>query len=501
MAAIGSTASGFADEREEAAFRRNCRKLLGAGLIGSSLEWYDFFIYATAAALVFGELFFPNASPLMGTLLAFSTFWAGFIARPIGGVVFGHFGDKVGRKPALVTCLLLMGSATFLIGVLPTADSIGTLAPILLVALRFLQGIAVGGQWGGVTLLLTESAGTERKGFAGSFAQMGVPMGVILGNGVFLIVGALVSQEQFVSWGWRVPFLLSAVLIPVVLFIQLRIEETPTFKQLEDKAAEGAVEQAPVKEVLKTNKKLVLLGSSLLFGCNAFFYVSIAGVLAYGTSELGVDRDALLTVVLLASAVMVPLLAFSGALSDRFGRRPLCVAGGAVMALWAFPFFWLIDTGTIGLIFVAMLVGMIGQSLVYAPLAAFLGELFEPRIRYSGMSLAYQLAAILISGGTPFIMTALLAATDSTLSVSAYLALLALATLGGALALRETHKPEEKGERIAAAASAGDESHEKEKYFQPGEGPDVDTDQRTGRFERDSAAAPNGRARERTGRR
>jgi MFS family permease len=297
MAAIGSTAAGFKDEREEAAFRRNCRKLLGAGLIGSSLEWYDFFIYATAAALVFGDLFFPNASPLMGTLLAFSTFWAGFIARPVGGLVFGHFGDKVGRKPALVTCLLLMGTATFVIGLLPTADSVGALAPVLLVALRFLQGLAVGGQWGGVTLLLTESAGTERKGFAGSFGQMGVPMGVILGNGVFLLVGALVSQAQFADWGWRIPFLLSALLVPVVMFIQLRIEETPTFQQLQGRATEQAVENAPLKEAVRTSKKQVFLGAGLLFGCNAFFYVSIAGVLAYGTTELGVARDELLTVV------------------------------------------------------------------------------------------------------------------------------------------------------------------------------------------------------------
>ncbi len=497
MAAIGSTASGFANEKEEAAFKRNCRKLLGAGLIGSSLEWYDFFIYATAAALVFGDLFFPNASPLMGTLLAFSTFWAGFIARPIGGIVFGHFGDKVGRKPALVTCLLLMGSATFIIGLLPTADSIGILAPILLVTLRFVQGIAVGGQWGGVTLLLTESAGTERKGFAGSFGQMGVPMGVILGNGVFLIVGALVSQEQFLSWGWRVPFLLSALLIPVVMFIQLRIEETPTFQQLNDKASEGKVEQAPVKEVFKTNKKLVFLGSSLLFGCNAFFYVTIAGVLAYATTELDMSRSSILTIVLLTSAFMVPFLALAGSLSDRIGRRPLCAAGGALMALWAFPFFWLINTAQVELVFLAMLVGSFAQSLTYAPLAAFLGELFEPRIRYSGMSLAYQLAAILISGGTPFIMTALLAATDTTLSVSAYLALLAIATLVGALMLRETHKPSEKRARVEAAADAGREGEEKEKHFQPGPESDVVSTRGNGRFTRDEAGATSARAAER----
>jgi MFS family permease len=501
MASTGSTAAGgtaavTAGQHEEVAFRRNCRKLLGAGLIGSSLEWYDFFIYATAAALVFGELFFPNASALTGTLLAFSTFWAGFIARPIGGLIFGHFGDKVGRKPALVTCLLLMGSATFIIGLLPTADSIGALAPVLLVALRFLQGIAVGGQWGGVTLLLTESAGTERKGFAGSFGQMGVPMGVILGNGVFLIVGALVSQEQFVSWGWRVPFLLSAVLVPLVMFIQLRIEETPTFQQLQSKSTEGAVEQAPVKEVLRTNKKQVLLGSGLLFGCNAFFYVSIAGVLAYGTAELEIPRDDLLLVVLIAMAIMVPVLAGAGALSDRFGRKPLCAAGAIVMALWAFPFFWLIDTANIGLIFIALVVGAIGQSLTYGPLAAYLGELFEPRIRYSGMSLAYQLAAILISGGTPFIMTALFAATGSSTAVSAYLAVLALFTLVSALVLRETHKRSQRGARVEAAAAAEREGEEKEPYFQAGAGPDVagaePQREPTGRFRRDGT--PDGAA-------
>jgi MFS family permease len=256
-----------------------------------------------------------------------------------------------------------------------------------------------------------------------------------------------------VSWGWRVPFLLSAVLVPLVMFIQLRIEETPTFQQLQSKSTEGAVEQAPVKEVFKTNKKLVFLGSSLLFGCNAFFYVTIAGVLAYATTELELSRSSILAVVLVTSAFMVPFLAFAGSLSDRIGRRPLCAAGGLLMALWAFPFFWLINTADILLIGLAMLVGSFAQSLVYAPLAAFLGELFEPRIRYSGMSLAYQLAAILISGGTPFIMTALLAATDTTLSVSAYLAfLLRSCTLVGALMLRETHKPSEKRARVEAAA-------------------------------------------------
>ncbi|MGY1606605.1 MULTISPECIES: MFS transporter [unclassified Geodermatophilus] len=421
--------------------RRSLRKLMAAGLIGSSIEWYDFFIYATAAALVFGDLFFPNASPLIGTLLAFSTFWAGFIARPIGGLVFGHFGDKVGRKPALVTCLVLMGSATFLIGLLPTADSIGVLAPIALVALRFLQGIAVGGQWGGVILLLTENAGRDHQGRAGTFGQMGVPIGVILGNVAFLAVSASVSPEAFVSWGWRIPFLASAVLLPVVMFIQLRVEDTPVFRRLQDQhehAPEAQVAQAPLKEVVRKHRRPVLLGAGLLFGTNAIFYISIAGVLDYATRDLGVDRDALLTVTLITSALSVFVIYFSGSLSDRIGRRPPILLGAAIIALWAFPFFWLIDTGSLPLIFVALTGGLIGSSLTYGPLAAYLAELFEPRIRYSGASLAYQLAAILVSGATPFIMTALLAATGTSAWVSVYICLMGVVTFLAALALRET---------------------------------------------------------------
>jgi MFS family permease len=444
---------------------RQWRRVLAAGLVGSSLEWYDFFIYATAAALVFGDLFFPNASPLMGTLLAFSTFWAGFIARPIGGLLFGHFGDRIGRKPALVICLMLMGTATFLIGVLPTASSIGVLAPVALVTLRFLQGIAVGGQWGGVALLLTETAGRNRRGFAGTFAQMGVPLGVILGNSAFLIVGALVSDEAFASWGWRIPFLASALLFPLVLFIQLRIEETPAFKQLQAQAAEKTehVEQAPLKEALRTHRRSILLGAGLLFGTNAIFYISIAGVLNYATEELGVARDTVLAMVLLSSAVTVAIILAAGALSDRIGRRPPIIAGALLITVWAFPFFWLIETASPWLIFVALVVGGTGSSLTYGPLAAYLSEMFDARVRYSGASLAYQLAAIIVSGGTPFLMTALLAATGTSASVSAYIAAMGLVTLCCVLALRETA-----GRRAATEAPA--------------------TAEREGRFARDEEA-------------
>ncbi|MGH3950842.1 MAG: MFS transporter [Pseudonocardiaceae bacterium] len=420
--------------------RRPLRRIMVAGLIGSSIEWYDFFIYATAAALVFGPVFFPDATPLTAALLSFSTFWAGFVARPIGGLIFGHFGDKVGRKPALVTCLVMMGSATFLIGLMPTTASIGVLAPVLLVLLRFLQGIAVGGQWGGITLLLTESAGKGKRGMAGTFGQMGVPVGVLLGNCAFLGVGAFVGPEQFLSWGWRVPFLLSAVLFPVVLYIQLKIEDTPVYRELQTKAKQraGAVVQAPLREAIRTHRKQILLGSGLLFATNAIFYISIAGVLDYGTRELGLERSPLLAIALGSSVVGIAVIFLSGWLSDRVGRRPLLFAGAGLIAAWAFPFFWLIDTGSLALIALAVIVGAIGSSLTYGPLAALLSEIFEPRVRYSAASLAYQLAAIIVSGGTPLIMTALLAATGSSAAVSVYILAMGLVTLGCTWALKES---------------------------------------------------------------
>ncbi|MEV6226561.1 MFS transporter [Saccharopolyspora shandongensis] len=437
---------------------RTPKKLMIAALIASSIEWYDFFIYATAAALVFGHLFFPGASPLIGVLLSFATFWAGFIARPVGGLIFGHLGDKIGRKPAVVTCLIMMGTATFLIGVLPGAASIGVFAPILLVTLRFLQGIAVGGQWGGIVLLLTENAGRGRRGMAGTFGQMGVPFGVILGNITFLAVGAALSPEAFQAWGWRIPFLASAVLAPVVLYIQMKIEDTPVFQELKERKekADAEVVKAPLMEVLRSSKRTVLLGAGLLFATNSIFYISISGLLDYGTRELGMPRQSLLAVTLVSSAVGIVVIFLSGALSDRWGRRPLIVAGAVLLAVWAFPFFWLVDTASIAGVAIAATVGSIGSSLTYGPLAAYLSELFAPRVRYSGASLAYQLAAILVSGGTPFIMTALLAATGSSASVSVYLLLMGLCTLGSVLLLRETNKagsaePQHAREAVAEA--------------------------------------------------
>ena len=423
--------------------QKTLRRLMAAGLVGSSLEWYDFFIYATAAALVFPKLFFPEATPIVALLLSFSTFWAGFIARPLGGLVFGHFGDKAGRKPALVICLGLMAAATFLIGLLPTTASIGVGAPLLLVLLRFLQGIAVGGQWGGVVLLLTETAGPRKRGFAGTFGQAGVPIGVLLGNVAFISATTSLSPEAFASWGWRVPFLASALLFPVVLFIQLKVEDSPVFRELKERrATEPAVAPTPLTEVLRTHRKPILLGAGLMFASNAIFYVSIAGVLSYATTTLGLARESVLIVSLLSSIVSIPVIIWAGHASDRLGRRPLIIAGTVGMIVWAFPYFLLVDTGSLVLLFVASTVGGIASSLVYGPIAAYLGELFEPHVRYSGASLAYQLASILVSGGTPFVMTALLGATGTSMSVSAFLLAMGLCTLVSVIKLPETHQPE-----------------------------------------------------------
>ncbi|GHE88978.1 MFS transporter [Amycolatopsis deserti] len=424
--------------------QRSFRKLLAVGLIGSSIEWYDFFLYGTAAALVFPKVFFPHSSALTGTLLAFSTFWAGFVARPIGGVLAGHLGDKYGRKPVVVTCLALMGAATFLIGCLPSAASIGALAPTLLVVLRFVQGLAAGGQWGGIVLLLTESAGPKRRGFAGTFGQTSVPVAVIISNLIFVAASSLMPDGAFLSWGWRIPFLVSVVMFAVVLYIQTKVEDTPEFRELQRQASrpEKAVVRAPLAEVLRSRWLTILLGCGILSATNSLFYVSISGLLSYGTGSLELERNPLLAVVLASSVAMLVTIPWSGHLSDRVGRRPLILIGGLGVALWAFPYFWLVDSASLPLIFVAVVVGFVFQCLTYGPIASFLGELFAPNVRYSGASLAYQLSAIIVSGGTPFLMTALIARTGSTMPVAAYIALMGLITFVSAWFLPETNPAE-----------------------------------------------------------
>ncbi|MEV0948263.1 MFS transporter [Rhodococcus sp. NPDC049939] len=435
----------------EAQRKRRHRKLLAAGLFGSSIEWYDFFLYGTAAALVFPQVFFPEQSPLMATLLSFSTFWAGFVARPIGGIVAGHYGDKYGRKPAVVVSLLAMGLATFLIGLLPGAATIGVAAPIILVLLRFVQGLACGGQWGGIVLLLTESSGPKRRGFSGTFGQMGVPFGVVLGNAVLLGATGALSNEAFLSWGWRVPFLASALLFPIVLYIHNKVEDTPEFRELQEEAKKKAeaVVNAPLAQAIRNHWRTILLACGLLAATNALFYISIAGVLAYGTEELGMSRNDMLAVSLLSAGLTIGVVLWSGHISDKIGRRPMILIGAAAIVLWAFPYFMLVNTTNIVLFFVAVTVGSIFQSMTYGPVAAYIGELFAPNVRYSGASMSYQLAAVTVSGGTPFIMTALIAETGSTVPVSIFIALMGLVTLLSAWKLRETNPAEVRNDPTA----------------------------------------------------
>lgn len=432
--------------------RRAHAKLLTAGLVGSSIEWYDFFIYGTAAALVFPKVFFPEASALIGTLLAFSTFAVGFIARPIGGIVAGHFGDKIGRKPMVIITLGSMAVATFLIGCLPSQAAIGAAAPILLVVLRLIQGLACGGQWGGIVLLLTESAGAKKRGFAGTFGQMGVPLGLVLGNLAMISASLSMSNAAFLSWGWRIPFWASALLVPVVAYIHLKVEDSPEFKTLKSEVAHAqatsgapVVTQAPLKEALTDHWRKILLGAGLLAGTNSAFYISIAGFLAYGTASadehgLGMDRNTVLAAIMVTSVVMPLCIMAAGRRSDQVGRRPLIMIGAGLLMVWAFPFFWLADLASGPMLFIAMIFSSLGQALTYGPLAAFMAELFEPRIRYSGASLAYQLAAVLVSGIAPLIMTWLIAANQgATWGVSIYLLAMGAITLVSAWLLPETN--------------------------------------------------------------
>ncbi|HEY8342805.1 MAG TPA: MFS transporter [Calditerricola sp.] len=398
-----------------------------SSFIGTAVEWYDFFLYGTAAALVFPQLFFPHSDPLVGTLQSFATFAIGFVARPLGGILFGHYGDKLGRKSMLVLTLLIMGISTFLIGLMPTYESIGIWAPVLLVVLRVLQGIGVGGEWGGAALVAVEHAPRNKRGFYGSWTQMGVPGGLLLATAVFAVFSAL-PQEQFLSWGWRVPFLLSIVLVGVGLFIRLRVEETPAFQQVKDAKRESRM---PILEALRTHPKQVLLAMGARFAENGSYYVFSVFVLSYGTEYLDLPRNMILNGVLFASVVEFVTIPLFAALSDRIGRRPVYMGGAAFTVLFSFPFFWMVETKNPFLIWLAIGLAMgVGHAAMYGPQAAFFAELFGTRVRYSGISIGYQLASVFGGGLAPFIATSLLAwAGGDSWAVALYMSGMAVVTL------------------------------------------------------------------------
>ena len=426
------------------------RKVLIAACAASSIEWYDFFIYLKAAALVFPALFFPaDIDPVAGVLASFSTAAVGFFARPVGGVLFGHFGDRLGRKRTLVIALLLMGIATTLVGLLPTYSTIGIWAAVALFVLRICQGLAVGGQWGGAMLLATEYAPPDKRGFYGSFAQVGVPIGLVLGNAFFLILTAVMSPEAFEAWGWRIPFLASIVLIGLAMYIQLKLEDTPAFRRLQERQQEAQEEEgdearqrSPVLEVIRQHPKQILLAAGAFFVVNGAFYVIITGMLDYGTRDLGLSRSAMLAAVLISSVAQILMLPAWSILSDRVGRRPVYLAGAVLLGLWAFPLFWLVDTRNIVLITVALLLGQLFLSMMYGPQAALFSEMFSRQVRYSGASIGYQLAAVFAGGLAPIIMVWLLDTTGTSFSVSLYIFAMAALTFFSVYLVTETYEGE-----------------------------------------------------------
>ncbi len=408
-----------------------------ASFIGTTIEWYDFFLYGTASALVFNKLFFPSIDPLSGTMAAFGTYAVGFFARPIGGVVFGHFGDRIGRKSMLVTTLMMMGLATFVIGLLPTYDQIGVAAPILLTLLRFVQGFGVGGEWGGAVLMAVEHGHRGRRGLYASWVQAGVPAGLLLATAVFQAF-SLLPEQAFLQWGWRVPFLLGIVLLGVGMMIRVKLFESPLFSETQ---GAGRAEPIPILGVLRRHPGNVVLAMGARFAENACFYIFSVFVLTYATMELKLEKATILNGVLVASFVQFLVIPLFGVLSDHLGRRPVYLAGALGLVLFAFPFFWMIDTKSDGLIYAAIVIGLVIHAAMYAPQAAFFSELFGTAVRYSGASIGYQLASPLAGGLAPLIATGLLTwSGGKPWPVAVYLIGMAVITLISVGLAAETHR-------------------------------------------------------------
>ena len=398
--------------------RTPLRRVVAASLIGTTIEWYDFFLYGSAAALVFNRLFFPEFDPLVGTMLAFATYALGFVARPVGGIVFGHYGDRIGRKKLLMLSLVLMGVATVLIGLLPTYAQIGIWAPVALIVLRLVQGFAVGGEWGGAVLMAAEHGDAARRGFWASWPQAGVPAGNLLAAGVLALMAALQPEEDFLDWGWRVPFVLSALLVVVGWYIRNRVSESPMF-EAEIDAAEAPA-KVPAMDVLREKPKALVLGAGLRVGENISYYILTVFSLTYLVDVAAESRSLALNALLVGAAVQFFAIPLFAMLSDRIGRRPVYAFGGIGLAAWSFALFGLLGSGDNLLIYAALVVGLVLHGAMYGPQAAFITELFPTRIRYSGVSLAYQLTSIVAGSLAPIIALWLYNETGSATPVAVY---------------------------------------------------------------------------------
>lgn len=441
-------------DAEQGPGETNIVKVVFASLIGTAVEWYDFFLYGSAAALVFGTLFFPDSEPAMATLLAFGTYALGFVARPLGGIVFGHFGDRVGRKKMLVTSLLLMGVATFAIGLLPTYASIGIGAPILLLACRLVQGFAVGGEWGGAVLMAAEHGDDSRRGFWSSWPQAGVALGNLFATGVLWLLAAFQSDDAFLAWGWRIPFLLSAVLVIIGLWVRLSIEESPVFKEARTELETTEKSHVPLLEVIRKYPREVLIAMGMRMAENISYYLFTVISITFLTTYVGTtgDKGIILKALLIGAVVHFVTIPLIGALSDRVGRRPLYVAGAVGVAAWSWIFFDLIASGSETKILLAVVVGLVLHALMYAPQAAFFSELFGTSVRYTGASVGYQLASIFAGALAPIIAIRLLGpATNGAMnvdSVAVYMTIASVITLVAVFFAKETARSSLRHDRV-----------------------------------------------------
>ena len=417
------------------------RRVAIASFIGTTIEWYDFFLYGTASALIFGRLFFPHYDPLTGALASFGTYAVGFVARPIGGIVCGHFGDRIGRKSMLVLTLLIMGIATFLIGLLPTYESIGIWAPILLVLLRVAQGFGVGGEWGGAVLMAVEHSPKGKRGFYGSWPQVGVPAGLLLSTIVFRQVSKL-PEEILFSWGWRIAFLLSILLVGVGLYIRLAVVEPPVFTEIKQKQTTSRM---PILDALRHHPRSVIQAMGARIAENGAFYLYTVFILTYATQpRIGFSSASVLGAISLAAIVEIFAIPFYGWLSDKLGRRPVYLFGAIFTGVFAFPFFWLVETSTTSLMVLGVVSALVfGHAAMYGPQASFFSELFGARVRYSGASLGYQLASVIAGGLSPLIATGLLRRTGSSWPIAIFVIIMSVITTASVFWTTETAHREE----------------------------------------------------------